>query len=378
MNPLISTLAERIIRAAGREHPADSVLRQELKSQRGLEAGAASDISRAVFAYFRWLGWLDPNEPIASRVDRAVQLSRQFAVAPEEFPEADLIARAVPGWLKEEMEIPAAWARSLQAEPRLWLRARHGQGRAVMKKLGDCTPFGEGPLADALQYRGTKDLFRTPEFHAGDFELQDLSSQAIGLISNPRPGQTWWDACAGEGGKTLHLSALMENQGLIWCSDRAAWRLQTLKRRAARAEVFNYRVAPWDGGAKLPTRTKFDGVLIDAPCSGVGTWHRNPHARWTTTLRDVKELSEIQQRILAHAAAAVKPGGRLIYAVCTMTRTETQLVAEAFEAAFPEFERLPIQDPLKLAGSPVPDLRLWSQEFGGNGMFVASWKRRGT
>ncbi|MGC8000561.1 hypothetical protein ACP3XN_24520, partial [Salmonella enterica] len=83
----------------------------------------------------------------------------------------------------------------------------------------------------------------------------------------------------------------MENSGLIWASDRAAWRLQKLKRRTARAKVFNYRVAMWDGGVKLPTKTKFDGVLVDAPCSGLGTWQRNPHARWTTTPGDVAELA---------------------------------------------------------------------------------------
>src|SRR5205823_5977071 len=127
-------------------------------------------------------------------------------------------------------------------------------------------------LPEALVYEGETDLFRTPEFHAGEFEIQDLSSQAVGWLCDPKPGETWWDACAGEGGKLLHLSDLMQNKGLIWASDRAAWRLQKLKRRTARAKVFNYRAALWDGGAKLPTKTKFDGVLVDAPCSGLGTW----------------------------------------------------------------------------------------------------------
>src|SRR6185295_17316743 len=128
--------------------------------------------------------------------------------------------------------------------------------------------------------------------------------------------------CAGEGGKTMHLSALMENKGLIWASDRAAWRLKNLKRRAARAKVFNFRSELWDGGAKLPTKTKFDGILVDAPCSGVGTWQRNPHARWTTTLDDVRELGAVQLQLLDRVAGSLKPEGRLIYSVCTLTRTE--------------------------------------------------------
>ena len=91
-----------------------------------------------------------------------------------------------------------------------------------------------------MRYEGIEDLFRTEEFHAGEFELQDINSQIVSLVCAAKPGETWWDACAGEGGKTLHLSSLMENKGLIWSSDRAEWRLKNLKRRAARAKVFNF------------------------------------------------------------------------------------------------------------------------------------------
>jgi 16S rRNA (cytosine967-C5)-methyltransferase len=225
------------------------------------------------------------------------------------------------------------------------------------------------PLADAILYKGEEDLFRRPEFHAGEFEIQDIASQAVGWLCAPQPGETWWDACAGEGGKTLHLSALMENRGLIWASDRAEWRLKNLKRRAARAQVFNFRAASWDGGSKLPTKTKFDGVLVDAPCSGVGTWQRNPHARWTTTLPDVRELAAVQKRLLANVAGSVKPGGKLIYAVCTLTRAETTEVAADFSGRFPNFEPLPLWE----SGATR---FIWPQDLGGNGMFIAGWRRR--
>ena len=196
-------------------------------------------------------------------------------------------------------------------------------------------------FADTLEYTGAQDLFRTAEFHSGEFELQDLSSQAVGFICNPQQGETWWDACAGEGGKTLLLSELMENKGLIWASDRASWRLKFLKRRAARSRAFNYRTAPWDGSSRLPTKTKFNGVLVDAPCTGIGTWHRNPHARWTTTQQDVIELSQLQCQLLGNVATSLKPGGKLVYSVCTLTRSETAAVADAFERARPDFEPLP-------------------------------------
>ena len=175
----------------------------------------------------------------------------------------------------------------------------------------------------------------------------------------------------------MHLSGLMANKGLIWASDRAAWRLATLKRRAARAGVFNYRAAAWDGGPRLPTKTKFDGVLVDAPCSGIGTWHRNPHARWTTTAEDVKELGELQQRMLLHAAAGVKPGGKLVYAACTLADLETTRVVEGFEARSSQFEQLAIQNPFAPGSAPGGLLTLWPQESGGNGMCIAAWGRAG-
>ena len=369
-------LAERIIRAASREHPADAVLRAELRGQHGLSREAGARVSKAVFAYFRWRGWLDSAKLMREQIEHALALAERYAMRPGSFDDAELMARAVPSWLPAVMEANAAWVRALQTEPRLWLRARRGQGRALAAKLGDCRVFGEGPLADILEYRGRSDLFRTREFHAGEFELQDISSQAVGLICHPRPGEKWWDACTGEGGKTLHLAELMENQGSIWASDRARWRLAKLKQRAARAGVFNYRAVVWDGGPRPPTKTEFDGVLVDAPCSGIGTWQRNPHARWTTTALDVKELSEVQTQLLLNAAAGVKPGGRLVYAACTLTRSETVEVVKAFEERSPHFERQAVYNPLVPGLPPGEMLLLWPQETGGNGMCVAVWVRR--
>jgi 16S rRNA (cytosine967-C5)-methyltransferase len=194
-------------------------------------------------------------------------------------------------------------------------------------------------------------------------------------LCSPLPGETWWDACAGEGGKTLHLADLMANKGVVWATDRNARRLDTLKRRAARAQLFNYRTALWDGSAKLPTKTKFDGILVDAPCSGVGTWQRNPHARWATSPGDVRELAATQLALLGHVAGSLKPGGRLVYSVCTLTRSETAAVADAFAAARPELEPHPL--PIAATGAPDPSrVTLWPQEINANGMFIAAWKRK--
>jgi 16S rRNA (cytosine967-C5)-methyltransferase len=368
-------LASIVIQSSGKQSPADAMLREVLKQERNLTPSEAARVTQLVYAYFRWLGWLPADLALSEKIQQAIRLAEDFAEQPGRFSDAELVQKAVPAWLKQELTLSADWVRALQSPPKLWLRARPGQGRALAEKLGSCR-IAHPRLEETLEYLGTHDLFRTMEFHAGEFELQDLSSQAVALICAPKPGQTWWDGCAGEGGKTMHFSDLMHNKGLIWASDRAPWRLQKLKRRAARARVFNYRTVIWQGD-KLPTRTQFDGVLIDAPCTGTGTWHRNPHARWTTIPQDVQELSAIQNRMLENAARAVKPGGKLVYAVCTLTRSETVEVAEQFERKISGFERLKIRNPLT---DQISDehLEFWPQQFGGNGMFVVAWRRTPT
>jgi 16S rRNA (cytosine967-C5)-methyltransferase len=369
-HPDVLRIAADVIRKADREHPADAVLRETFKRLRVLSPEETRAISNTVFTYFRWRGFLTPEKD--PQVEEALELAAQFEQDPFSFTSEDLRAHAVPEWVNAEVTASDDWFRTLQRPPNLWLRARRGQGTALAAKLGNAEPR---LLPDALLYQGDEDLFRTPEFHAGEFELQDISSQAVGFLCGPQPAQTWWDTCAGEGGKLLHLSELMENKGLIWASDRAEWRLKHLKRRTARARAFNYRAALWNGGAKLPTKTKFDGVLLDAPCSGIGTWQRNPHARWTTTVDDVKELAAVQKQLLAHVAPSVKPGGKLIYAVCTLSRSETIEVVETFQKQFPDFQPLTAADPLKPEAPAAPQTWIWPQDSGGNGMFIASWRR---
>ena len=376
----IYQVVAEVIRSASREKPADAALREVLKRMRDLPPFDAAEVSKAVFTYYRWHAWTLDERNVEARMRVAQRLADRFVANPASIPIADLRAKAVPDWTAEQVAVGDDWLRSLQREPKLWLRTKRGQVPVLTRKLSgtQASTF----LSEALVYEGEEDLFRTPEFHAGEFEIQDISSQAVGILCDPKPGETWWDACAGEGGKLLHLSDLMQNQGLIWASDRAAWRLQKLKRRTARAKVFNYRAALWDGGAKPPTKTKFDGVLVDAPCSGVGTWQRNPHARWTTSLQDVRELAELQKKLLAHVAPNVKPGGKLIYSVCTLTRSETAEVVEAFGRNHPEFEPLILElragdkgQSLLLASAPT--MMIWPQDLSGNGMFVAAWRRRG-
>ncbi len=351
--------AARIIADVSPEKRADMALRYYFERHDYLQPLLRRSISHAVFVYFRWMSWLDAKASAQKRVEEAAAMQMRFNADPNTFKPEALAIRAVPAWVRSEMDLPAPYLRQLQQDPALWLRARPHKSHALAAALGHCERTDRAP--DALRFTGRQDLFLTEQFKSGQFEIQDLASQLVGVACAPLAGEMWWDACAGEGGKTLHLCDLMQNKGVVWASDRHSGRLETLKRRTKRAQLFNYRVAVWDGGPKLPTKAKFDGILVDAPCSGVGTWQRNPHARWTTTPEDVRELAVAQLALLNRVAGSLKPGGRLIYAVCTLTRSETTAVAEAFSAAHPELE----------AGSSET---LWPHDLNANGMFIAAWK----
>ena len=378
--------AARVIREVRPGHPADRALRELFAMGRPLPPAERASITAATFAYFRWNRWLDPKTKLEDRVARAVGLQRGFDSGGSISGDTRPFTLAVPDWVLGEINFGdgaegearrESWASSLQRPPPLWIRARPNDASSVSASLGNCSAPSASlpvPCRDALRYEGSADLFLTPQFSNGAFEIQDIGSQAVGVVCDPKPGETWWDACSGEGGKSLHLADLMANKGLLWCSDRSKRRATVLKRRFARAKLFNYRHASWDGTERLPTRTKFDGILLDAPCSGIGTWGRNPDARWTTRPGDIVELAAVQRRMLESVVGSLKPGGRLIYAVCTLARRETIDVASAFSAAHPELE------PTSSIPSPDSDLRpsmlLWPQDIDGNGMFIAAWRRK--
>src|SRR5271165_130732 len=238
--------------------PADAALREYLSRTRSLGAVGRRSVSRAVFSYFRWLNWLEPGQSAQMRIVGALDRQARFERDPSSVKAEALGARAVPGWLAGEMDVTAAYLRHLQTEPALWIRSKMGASAEIARSLGSC----ERPVLSralpaaaeltALRYRGTADLHKALGFQSGAFEIQDLSSQLVGHACAPKPGETWWDACAGEGGKALHLSDLMGNKGLLWATDRSLRRLSVLRRRAARAAVFNYRAKVWTGSEPAP------------------------------------------------------------------------------------------------------------------------------
>ena len=389
MSPLALRAATIIAQVSPDVH-ADFALKREFAGDPDLTPQEKRELTRAVFAYYRWYRWFDHTSAVASRVNTALDLQRKFDAAPASVNPTHLAERVLPAWALASIDFPSTAARiayllQLQREPALWLRPQRAYASALTRILKpSSTPQSEisnfkfqvQQAPTALRYEGQTDLFRTDEFKQGLFEIQDLSSQLVGHACAPLSTETWWDACAGEGGKMLHLSDLMDNKGLIWASDRHTGRLATLRKRAGRAKAFNYRPVVWTGGPVLPTKTKFDGILVDAPCSGVGTWQRNPHARWSTTETDVKELAEIQLQLLEGTRKALKPGGRLIYAVCTITRQETTDIVRSFSQAHPELEPITLLGLSAPKTGPATGHFLWPQDHNANGMFIAAWRAK--
>ena len=167
--------------------------------------------------------------------------------------------------------------------------------------------------------------FNTQAFKDGMFEMQDAGSQAVALLVDAKPGQKVIDFCAGAGGKTLAIAATMQNKGRILAWDISENRLGQIHKRLARAGVSNVQTHVLRDEADPMLKRHVgtaDWVLVDAPCSGSGTWRRNPDLKWRTTLEDLQELKVLQQRILKNAARLVKPGGRLVYVTCSLFNDE--------------------------------------------------------
>jgi 16S rRNA (cytosine967-C5)-methyltransferase len=387
MSTALAQRAAHLVSQVSPDTPADAVLRREVGANRELESHEKRALTGAVFAYYRWLRWLDDSRALPQRVLAALDLQKRFDADPAAIKPETLSVRTLPEWALAAIDFPSpearlACLRQLQRPPTLWIRPQREFAASVVRALRHAAP-AQSEISNlrfeipptAARYTGPSDLFKSEEFKKGLFEIQDLASQLVGHACAPLATETWWDACCGEGGKTLHLSDLMGNKGLIWASDRHTGRLANLRKRAARAQAFNFRSLTWNGGPFLPTKTKFDGILVDAPCSGLGTWQRNPHARWTVSETDVKELAEIQLQLLENTHKALKPGGRLVFAVCTLTRAETTDIVRAFSAAHPELEPLPLAGLPLNAGLPTGHF-LWPHELDANGMFLAAWRRK--
>jgi 16S rRNA (cytosine967-C5)-methyltransferase len=275
------------------------------------------------------------------------------------------VANDVPEWLQPYLE--RVFGKSLEREMSALnasapidlrinlLKTDRKTARRALAAEGVATePTPLSPVGLRLNKRAP--LSGLTAFKDGLFDVQDEGSQIAALLAGARPGMRVVDFCAGAGGKTLALAAGMANRGKLVACDVSARRLERAARRLRRAGVGNVErrtlASERDKWIKRHAGG-FDRVFVDVPCLGTGTWRRNPDAKWRSRPEDLAELVERQQQILRSAARLVRPGGRLVYATCSLLREEDEAQSETFLADAPDF-------------SLVPAARVWEQTIGGN------------
>ena len=250
----------------------------------------------------------------------------------------------------QEMSDLSAYYAALAERPPLWLRVQNSDVDQVVKELAAAglATVRHSRLRNALAVTsGNVNLYTLDAYKAGRVEVQDLASQVIAAACAPNSGERWWDCCAGAGGKTLALAEIMQRTGKVIAGDIREYKLEDLKRRARRSGFPNIETRPWDG-KKVPPRkgASFDGILIDAPCSCSGVWRRNPDGRWNCTAGEVDSITQIQRNVLENVLPALRPGGVLVYATCSVFEPENSAMVKDFLARHPEFELENFANPL--------------------------------
>jgi len=266
----------------------------------------------------------------------------------DELQDRRVFKESIPDWLDElgEKELGKQWAieiNALNKQATVILRANTLKiTKERLKKLlleNDIeTQFVKGHQ-DALQLIERKNVFRTDAFKNGFFEVQDASSQLVAEFLEVKPGMRVVDTCAGAGGKTLHLAALMENKGQIIALDIYDNKLKELKRRAKRDGAHNIEPRHINSTKVIKKLyNQADRVLIDAPCSGLGVLKRNPGSKWKLQPEFITEIQKIQAEILTTYAKMVKVGGKLVYATCSILPSENEKQIECFLESHKEFD----------------------------------------
>jgi 16S rRNA (cytosine967-C5)-methyltransferase len=400
------------------DHPADAVVARFFRDNRGFGPRERASLSDTVYAVLRNKLLFEHFAPSGSgpKERRMAILGFAHGVGARDFLQAALMDREqdwlkhcdaiqtqdllerhrhnLPEWMVDALKPQLGeefWplVKSLSGSAPLDLRvntqtAKRPEVQAELKAAGvksSPTPFSPW----GLRVEGKPNLAKADVFNRGAVEVQDEGSQLLALLLDAHRGEMVVDFCAGAGGKTLAIGATMRNTGRLYAFDNSAHRLDALKPRLARSGLSNVHPAAIaherDDRVKR-LAGKIDRVLVDAPCSGLGTLRRNPDLKWRQNPQSVAAFAVQQAAILHSAARLLKPGGRLVYATCSLLRDENEAVAEAFSAANAEFEALSVLDlltSLKIDNAQAlcsgSFLRLWPHRHATDGFFAAVWQR---
>ncbi|MCL2658538.1 MAG: RsmB/NOP family class I SAM-dependent RNA methyltransferase [Betaproteobacteria bacterium] len=396
------------------EYPADAVLSAFFRRERALGQRDRGVIAESVYAVLRNLRRLEHwcGERVTGRRLLLAALVRVFGLSARQLENA--ISASELRWIGErQADVQTEPDFAVQANLPDWLAekmvAQYGESAAMRlaQALNQAAPLDlrvnplkvrredvlaqlnqEGIKAEAGRYSplairlaGKPSLAKHPLFLQGAIEVQDEGSQLLGFLVAPKRGEMVADFCAGAGGKTLILGALMRSTGRLYAFDTSDKRLAKLKPRLARSGLSNVHpsVIAHENDARLKRLAgKLDRVLVDAPCSGLGTLRRNPDLKWRQTPASVAELQSKQAGILAAAAKLLKPGGRLVYATCSVLAEENDGIVDAFLAARPDFRMLSAESVLAAQGISLAcgeRLRLDPLEHDTDGFFAAVMER---
>lgn len=387
--------------------PADVQLRKVFRENRKFGSRDRHFITSALFAYYRWYGWLEKVFP--PETDLRLLLLGAFAAQgdlpltwqlwcdelqldPQNISEIFQLSQAedrlaaiansnvicsnkdlLAPWMCEKLADGGAerYLPGLRTRPPVWIRIQKNTEQVLAELDKNKVEWNKDPRlpsAYCLSSHANVNLCLLDCYKCGCFEIQDFASQCIGYATMAQDGERWWDACAGGGGKTLLLATLLKKDGLVTASDIREKKLEEIKIRAQRASYNNIRYAKWNDAHKM----QFDGVLTDVPCSSSGRWRRNPEMRLVCTQKWLDQLTQTQYEILDKASASVKIGGMLVYGTCSVFKEENTGVTDRFLAEHPEFEPAPFT----IGNQTQWRLQVFPGDANCDGTFCARFRRK--
>ncbi|HSV53365.1 MAG TPA: RsmB/NOP family class I SAM-dependent RNA methyltransferase [Burkholderiaceae bacterium] len=417
---LLDACAELVKLTLKFDHPADAVVSRYFRDNRTLGPRERATLAETVYSVLRKkllfdhmapsgsgpkerrlaiLGFHGPRDFLKSALS---DQEKNWLDQCDQIKPADLLERHrhnLPEWLVQPLKTqlgdgfwPLVEALSQSAPLDLRVNALADKRTDVQKELAAAgikavaTPYSPW----GLRIEGKPALNKVDAFTRGAIEVQDEGSQLLALLLDAKRGEMVVDFCAGAGGKTLAIGATMRNTGRLYAFDTSGHRLEALKPRLARSGLSNVHPAAiaHERDERIKRLAgKIDRVLVDAPCSGLGTLRRNPDLKWRQSPQSIAELTAKQTAILQSAARLLKPGGRLVYATCSVLPEENEAIAQAFSEANREFSPLrpsEILSNLKIADAAslcsgseggAEYLRLWPHRHATDGFFAAAWSR---